>query len=189
MKLLTVCLIAFSVACILLASCSKYEEPVLSTRLHITVVDDSSKAVSGATVRLYKNTQDTGITQLSDTAGNVLFLNLEPRLYYWLAEKGCKTNRNSQMALDRPLIEGVILYGRSVMTETGILKIINTSTDSYKVTDSVFTITLAKDTTYIVYPKVGKRTIYTEKIASAGTIKDTSIQIRCGDTSILRIPF
>jgi hypothetical protein len=175
--------------CLFLANCSKQDETILKPRLLITLKDDSSKAVSGATVRLYKNEQDPGITLVSDTSGVVFFENLEAELYYWHAEKGCSTNRVSQTTLNLPLIEGVVLYGYSTMTKTGILKIANTSTDPYKVSDSLFTDTVYIDTPYIAYRKVHSYLVHSEKLSTPGTGKDTLLQVNCGDTTRLILPY
>ncbi len=178
----------------LFVMCSKNEE-IVKTGLFITLKDETGTAVKGATVRVYKNVSDTGITQLSDTTGVVYFPDLEVALYYWLAEKGCKTNRNSQVTLNRPLISGVVLYGFSILSETGILKITNNSTEPYKVSDSLrnvamqFKITLNKDSTYIAYPKVGSHVIHSEKLSTPGIGKDTLMQIACGVTNILNLPY
>jgi len=82
-----------------LVTCSKKQESDIKPRLLITLKDTSGNAVAGASVRLYKNTTDTGITKISDSTGVVIFTDLEPTVYYWLATKGCKTNHNSQTTL------------------------------------------------------------------------------------------
>jgi hypothetical protein len=189
MNMLKIGFVIFLLSCLILMNCSKYQETVLKPRLLITLKDESGNSVRGATVRLYKNAQDTGITQLSDTTGIVLFENLEPVLYFWDAEKGCKTNRISQHTLNRPLIEDVVLYGYSVMSETGTLKIDNTSIEPYKVTDSLFNITVYKDTPYIAHRKIGSYTIRSSKLSTPGIVKDSLIQIRCSDTTILHLPY
>jgi hypothetical protein len=189
MNILKIGFIIFSLTCLLFMKCSKYQETILKPRLLITLKDESGNSISGATVRLYKNAQDTGITQLSDTTGIVLFQNLEAELYFWFAEKGCKTNGISQNTLNRPLIENVVLYGYSVMSETGILKITNTSTESYKVSDSLFNITLSNDTPYIAHRKIGSYMIHSAKVSTPGVVKDTLIQIRCRDTTIIILPY
>ena len=140
-------------------------------------------------MRLYKSANDSGITQISDTTGIVLFSDLDAALYYWLAEKGCKTNRNSQTTLNTELIPGVVLYGYSVLSETGILKITNSSPEPYNVSDSLFNITLSRDTPYIAYPVIGSYLIHSEKVSTPGAGKDTLIQITCGDTSFLNLPY
>ena len=189
MKILKIGLIISPLICLFLINCSKTQEIILQPRLFITLKDDTGKSVAGATVRLYKNAQDTGITQISDSTGFVIFDSLEAKLYYWLAQKGCKTNRNSQTTLNRPLVPTAILYGYSVLSETGTLEITNTSTEPYKVSDTLFKITLSKDTPYIAYPKVGSYLIHHEKVSAPGIGKDTLIQIRCGDTTRLRLPY
>jgi hypothetical protein len=189
MKIFIIGLVLFSLTCLLLTKCSKKQEIILNPRLFITLKDEVGNSIPGATVRLYKNAQDPGIIQISDTTGVVIFRNLEPELYYWLAQKGCRTNRNSQNTLGRPLIQDVILYGYSVMSETGTLKITNTSTEPYKISDSLFNITLSNDTPYITYPGIGSYLIHSEKVSTPGIGKDTLIQIRCGDTSIIVLPY
>ena len=114
-------LIVIVLICLQLVMCSKNEE-IIKTGLLITLRDESGNLVQGATVRVYKNVSDTGITQLSDSTGVVYFPDLEATLYYWLAEKGCKTNRNSQVTLNRPLILGAVLYGNSVQKQVMVKK-------------------------------------------------------------------
>ncbi len=181
--------IVFVLVCLLLIRCSQKQEILEKAKLFITLKDALGNSVAGASVRLYKNAQDSGITQISDTSGIVIFRNLDPELYYWFAAKGCATNRISQNTLNRSLIEGAILYGYSIMYETGTLKIKNTSAEPYKVSDLFFNITLPGDTTYIVYPVVGSRLIHSEKVSTPGMGKDTLIKTKCGDTSIIMIPY
>lgn len=189
MTMLKIGLIICSLTCVFLINCSKHEEIVLKPRLFITLKDEAGKSVPDATVRLYKNEQDPGFIKTTDSSGVVIFDSLETEIYYWHAEKECKTNRNSQTTLNRPLIPGVILYGYSVMSETGVLKITNTSTEPYHVTDSLSLNIVLNDTPYITYPKVGDYLIYTEKVNIPGIARDTLIQIACGDTINLILPY
>lgn len=171
-------------------SCSTpIKEEIKKPTLLIKTRDDSGKVISGAIVRLYKNISDSGLTKISDSTGLVIFSELDPVLYYWLAVKGCKTNRISQMTINRALIPGAVHYGYSVLAETGTLKIINNSTDVYKVSDSLFNITVKKDSPYIVHRRVRSYLVHTEKISTPGIGKDTLIRIRCGDTSVINLPF
>ena len=181
--------IVFVLVCLLFPGCSEKPGIAEKPKLFITLRDAKGKSVADATVRLYKNAQDSGITQISDTSGIVVFRDLDPLLYYWFAQKGCATNRISQNTLNRPLIENAILYGYSVMYETGTLKITNTSAEPYKISDSYFNVTLPGDTTYTVYPIVGSRLVHSEKISTPGMGKDTLIKTQCGDTSMLIIPY
>ena len=174
----------------LLVRCAKpIKQEIRKPSLFITLKTDSGKSVSGATVRLYKNIRDSGITQISDSTGVVIFHELEVAQYHWLAEKGCKTNRISQTTLNRPLVPNGILYGYSVMAETGTLKIINNSPETYKVSDSLFNITIKKDTPYIGHRRVRSYLIRSEKISTPGIGKDTLIKINCGVTAVLNIPY
>src|SRR5690606_6387589 len=152
-------LIVLPLICFLFWNCSKSSEAILKPRLFITVVDELKKPVEGALVRLYKNLQDPGIYKTTDSSGIVLFDSLETELYFWHAEKGCKTNANSQVTLNRALIPGVVLYGYSVLAETSFLKLINTSVDSLNVTDSLSLNIILSDTPYFTHPLVGGYTI------------------------------
>ena len=176
--------------CLLFLKCGKIPPPeILKTRLLITLKDDKGLSVAGTIVRLYKNAADTGIVRIADSSGILYYPDLEVAVYYWLAEKGCKNNRASQTTLNRPLIEGVILYGYVVLSETGTLKIKNNATEPYKLFDSTFTVKLPADTTYFVYPKVGLHRIRAEKVSTPGIGKDSIIQIKCGDTTYINLPF
>ncbi len=190
--------IVFIVINLLLARCAKPVEPELQKpRLFITLKDDSGRSVSAATVRLYKNVNYTGIRKISYTAGVLIFSELDTTLYYWLAEKACITNRTSQTTLDRPLIPGAILYGYSVMFKTGTLKIINNSIEPYNVSDSIYNLTINKDTTftiykgtpYVAYRRAGSYLLHIEKVSTPGIGKDTLVKVKCGDTTILNIPY
>ena len=182
-------LLVLLLALLFCIKCTKSNEIVTKPSLFITLKDEAGKKVSGATVRLYKNEQDSGITQISDTTGFVFFQDLEAEQYYWLAQKGCKTNRNSQNTTNRPLIPDVVLYGYSLLSETGTLKITNIAAEPYKVSDSLFNITVSRDTPYITYPAVGLYVIHSEKVNAPGTGKDTLIMIQCGDTSRIILPY
>lgn len=172
-------------------ACSKKVDTIpLNPRLLITLKDTAKQSVTGATVKLYKNVSDPGIIKISDSAGIVIFDDLEPTLYYWLAQKDCKTNLNSQTTLKRNLLPDVILYGYSVLSETGTLKITTNSIEPYKVVDSIgkLSLTISKDTPYIGYPFIGLHRIHTEKLNTINTGKDTVVEIKCGDTSVINLP-
>ena len=176
--------------CLLFFNCATIQPPEkLKTRLLITLKDDKGLNVAGTVVRLYKNAADTGIVRVADSSGILYYPDLEVALYYWLAEKGCKNNRASQTTLNRPLVEGFILYGYAVLSETGTLKMTNTAGEEYKLFDSTFTAKLPADTTYFIYPKVGVHKIRAEKVSTPGVGKDSIIAIKCSDTTYIKIPF
>lgn len=183
-------LIIFLINICLFCGCAKVTDPAEQKPvLFITLRDDSAKAVSGATVRLYKTNIDSSLVKISDSTGVVIFNDLDIARYNWIAEKGCLTNRISQTTLNRDMIPDVIMYGYSVMAKTGALKIINNGSEDYKIKDSLITITLKKDSTYFAYRRVHAYKINSEKISTPGTGKDTIINIQCGDTTILRLPY
>ncbi len=184
------CLIFVILIASLLVSCAKpIKQEILKPTLFITIRDDSGKAVNGASVRLYKNISDTGLARFSDSTGVVIFYELDTTLYHWLAQKGCSTNRVSQTTLNRPLLPNGVFYGYSVLSQTGTLRIINTSTEPYKVSDSLFNFTVYKDTPYVSHRRAGSYKIHSEKLSTPGVGKDTVIIIKCGDTCLLSLPY
>ena len=190
MKTYSATLIILILIIFLLPKCTKQiTQEIEMPSLFITLKNDFGKSVPGATVRLYKNNIDSSLIKISDSTGVVIFVDLDVATYHWIAEKGCLTNRISQTTLNRNLIPNVILYGYSVMTETGALKIINNSPEAYKVSDSLFNIIVKKDTPFIAFRRTRSYLIRSEKVSSPGIGKDTLIKIRCGDTSILRLPY
>ncbi|MEO6232642.1 MAG: hypothetical protein ABJB11_21610 [Ferruginibacter sp.] len=172
-----------------LAYCSKPVEEIVKPTLFITLKNDTGKSVSGATVRLYKNAADTGITKLSDSSGVVIFYDLDTILYYWEAKKDCKTNRHSQQTLNRSLIPNVILYGYSVMSENGELIITNKSQESYKVSDSLFSVTIKSDSAFATFHKAGSYLIHSVPVSDSTKGKDILIKIICNDTLRLNLPY
>jgi hypothetical protein len=152
----------------------------LKTRLMITL---------GDVVRLYKNSADTGIVRIADSTGKLYYPDLDTTLYYWTAQKGCKNNRASQTTLNRPLIDGIILYGYSVLSANGTLIVKNNLAEPYKLSDSTFSVTLPADTTWVGYPKIGVHKMHAEKVSAPGIGMDSLIQIKCGDTTFINLPF
>jgi hypothetical protein len=190
MKTYVPVLIMVLLTSLLFLKCAKTpRQEKLKTRLMITLGDDEGKSVAGTVVRLYKDVADTGIMRTADSTGKLYYPDLEPTLYYWSAQKGCKNNRASQTTLNRPLLDGIILYGYSVLSANGTLKVKNNSAESYKLSDSTFSVTLPADTTWFGYPKIGVHKIHAEKINTPGTGKDTLVQIKCGDTTVINLPF
>lgn len=173
-----------------LIRCSKTSDVIeVKPRLLITLKDEVGNFVSGANVRLYKNLADTGIIKISDSTGVVIFTDLDAELYYWEAKKGCLTNRISQTTVGRLLIPNVILYGYSLMSETGELIITNNSLESYAVADSTFSAIIKRDSTYTAFKRVGSYLLHSIPISDSTLIRDTLIQINCGDTFRLNLPY
>jgi hypothetical protein len=182
-------IIAVALSC-LLTNCAKETIPTLrKPRLFITLKDDAGKSIAGATVKLYKTNIDSSLIKISDTAGVVIFADLDVANYSWLAQKGCYTNRISQTTLSRNMVPDVVLYGYSVMAENGALKIINNAPEAYKVSDSLMKITVKKDTPYLAFRRIRSYLLHVEKLSTPGIIKDTLVKIRCNDTTTLRLPF
>ncbi len=172
-----------------LTNCSKTTEITVKPILLITLKDATRKGVPGATVRLYKNAADSGITKLSDSTGVVIFYDLDATIYYWEAAKDCKTNRHSQNTLNRALIPGVVLYGYSLLSETGELKITNNSPGSYIISDSRFSSTIKSDSVFTTYHNVGAYMLHSVPVSDSTLIRDTLIQVSCNDTTFISLPY
>lgn len=189
MKNRTLVIITLLLAISFFINCSKTTEVIVKPTLLITLKDQALNAVAGATVRLYKNAADSGITKLSDSTGVVIFHDLDATLYYWYAAKDCKTNRHSQNTINRPLISGVVLYGYSVLSATGDLKITNNSPGAYIISDSRFHTTIKSDSSFTTYHNVGAYLLHSISVSDSTLIKDTSIQISCNDTTFISLPY
>lgn len=179
-------------AVFLFVTCSKIQpEETLKTRLLITLRDDEGKRVDSALVTLYKTGVTTPVDTLSvDSTGIAYFPDLDVATYYWTAAKGCKTNLASQQSLNKPLIQGMILYGYSVLSSRAVLKIENTTANTYKIMDSTISVSFRGDTTLYVYPKIGKRTFHFAPVDTVNNkALDTVMQLNCGDTAYLKLPF
>ncbi|MEO8111525.1 MAG: hypothetical protein ABI594_15880, partial [Ginsengibacter sp.] len=169
-------------------NCSKTTEITAKPVLLITLKDNTGIPVSGATVRLYKNAADSGITKLSDSTGVVIFYDLDPIIYYWEAAKDCKTNRHSQNTINRALIPGVVLYGYSFLSATGELKITNNAPGPYIISDSRFIDTIKSSSSFTTYHNVGAYTLRSVPVSDSTLIRDTTIQVSCNDTTFINLP-
>ena len=187
MKLSTYRITAILFIGIFFTQCSKTHDDQ-NTRLEITLADEAGNKVPSVTVNLYKYNGDLTSTGITDINGRVLFSNLEPTLYNWIAESGCQTNRLSETTTGSALVPNAIIYGYSVLSETGPLKVTNNSTNSYFVTSSTSSNTLVGNDQIIVYFKTGPHIIHTENIATPGIGRDTLIQILCADTTKINLP-
>lgn len=184
-------LFSIVVVTLFVVSCTKIApEPVLKTRLLITLRDDEGKRVDSALVTLYKNGVAAPVDTLSvDSTGIAYFPDLAVATYHWTAAKGCKTNLASQQSLNKPLIEGMILYGYSVLSSRAVLKIENTTANTYTIADSTINVSFRGDTTLYVYPKIGTRTFHFEPADTLKNALDTVMEVTCGDTAYLKLPF
>lgn len=175
---------------LLFLTCSKMPpDPVLKTRLIITLLDDEGKSVDSAVVKLYKSGMDTPMVKIADSTGLVFYDDLETVLYRWTAQKGCKNNLASQSSLNGPLLQGLALYGSSVLSARAVLKITNTAPYAYKLTDSTISVSFKADTTLYVYPKIGSRKLHFVPSDTLKKARDTLVQIKCGDTAFIKLPF
>lgn len=120
------------------SSCKK-DEPT-PTSLELTLKDELGNIVSGAAVKLYSSQTDwnngsnqVGTTQTSNAAGVVTFTNVSNIKYYWFAEKDCKNNVNGGIASVSTLTANTINTFNIVLSSTGTLKFVNTSSNPYHI--------------------------------------------------------
>lgn len=111
-----------------------------STSLELSLKDELGNIVSGASVKLYSSetdwknsTNQVGTTQFSDASGKVKFNNLSNIKYYWFAEKDCKNNVNGAITTTSPLTSNVNNTVNAILSSTGTLKFVSTSSNPYRV--------------------------------------------------------
>ena len=171
---------------LVLTGCSKVDTSI-STSLNIRVIDKLGNSISGVAVKLYSALEDlehqekqTGLTQTSDTTGEVRFDDLQPLKYYWLAEKGCMNNLNGVTTTD--ILElNKIRTVTSTLIETGTLELINQSSNQYQVFVNG-TLLLTADPLYectYEYVPAGSYSIIASQIGGS-TNKTYNGNITCG---------
>ena len=139
-KILFIATICFGLLTI--NACKKSEPPAppQPTSLELNLKDALGNPVSGASVELYSSlidwnnsTNQVGSTQISSASGKVSFTNLQSINYYFHAEKGCTDNVNGATNTASPLTANIINVSTIVLSSTGTLKFINTSSNPYRV--------------------------------------------------------
>jgi len=120
------------------SSCKK-DEPT-PTSLELTLKDELGNVVSGASVKLYSSqtdwsngTNQVGATQTSNASGIVTFSSLSNIKYYWFVEKDCKNNVNGGVTSASALTANVINPFNIILSSTGTLKFVNTSSNPYHI--------------------------------------------------------
>ncbi|MCX6350522.1 MAG: hypothetical protein NTX03_01530 [Bacteroidetes bacterium] len=179
--------------CVTLNSCFKS-----STSLAITLTDDSGSKVSGASVDLYASLSDYNNgtnkvkTETSDASGVATFTGLSGIQYYWAAESGCKNNKNGIRTSTAPLVEGKASTIGTILYSSGMLQLINSSSNPYKIyINTVEQFDMDGGTTKKVSMKVGTYSI--RVLQKSGylvypTDKSFSVTTSCGNTTDLIYP-
>ena len=106
----------FALAIIISSGCTKkeYVEVDVAPQLEITVTDISEGPVNGARVTLYETENDfyedqnTVKTSVTDATGEVLFDELNEKIYYFYAEKGDLNNFYEVVTFAIPLSKNEI---------------------------------------------------------------------------------
>jgi hypothetical protein len=174
--------------------CNK-DDTSLSTSLKIRVIDRQGNSISGVAVKLYSALEDlehdekqTGLTQTSDTTGEVMFDNLQELKYYWLAEKGCTNNINGIITTDILELNKTRTV-TSTLIETGTLELINQSSNQYQVYVNG-SLLLTADPLYSCtyqYVPAGSYSIITSQVGGS-TNKTYNGNINCGSTFSVTYP-
>jgi protocatechuate 3,4-dioxygenase beta subunit len=96
-----------------LGACTKMDNTP-PTELKLTVIDNNSNVVSGASVTLYEgqtdyqNNTNAVVSGLTDANGNIYFSNLSPIVYYYYIESGTLNNDYTTNHFSSALVPNVI---------------------------------------------------------------------------------
>ncbi len=140
----TLFLLLVSIGLFFINSCSKDDpKPTPApapTRLELSIKDNLGNSVSGASVKLYSSqtdwnagTNQIGTTLVSDASGKVTFTDLSNISYFWLVEKDCQNNVRGAVTTVSPLTANVTTSLNIILSTTGTLKLVNTSSNPYRV--------------------------------------------------------
>lgn len=186
-------LVAFS-------SCKKDDPEPEPTKLEITIKDELGNLVSGASVKLYASqtdwankTNQVGSTLFTDATGIVTFSSLSAIKYYWFAEKDCKNNYNGGATTTNNLTSGVTNKVTPIITATGTLTFVNTSSNPYRVyINGTATYDMSGNTTqYNYYVGTGSYTIRVLQLSGYAVYPTDQIytgSITCGQTLTTTFP-
>ena len=171
--------------------CSKKtnETQTQTTDVKINVTDDIGNIVQGASVTFFYTGYPIGPPKITDANGNVVFTDINPMAFSssWIAEKGCHSSRNNEFGTFFLIAHTVNVFS-CVMHETGIAKIAMQGSGTYNISCSSYTGTFSAPDTFLLIPNVGPFPFHSDKAGVAGSGKDTTVQITCGDTSVIIIP-
>jgi hypothetical protein len=193
MKSIKYLLFAATVIILSILGCKK--DKVSTTDLEIRIIDEQGIYVSGASVKLYKSSTDMqndtnqfGVTQISDVNGKVTFSNLAEETYFWFAERGCTNNSNginTTPALDLNMTRVVT----TTLSGTGTFKFTNTSPDQYQIYLNGYLLFTANAGYTYTYVYVPVDTYYIEAVQVNGSTDETFTDaIICGSTVTVTFP-
>lgn len=179
-----------------IVSCKKETAPP-DTALELTVSDELGNKVNGATVALFLSLSDwqnltNQVTpdQSTNAEGVVKFSKLASAKYYWAVIKDCKNNYNGSNTTTIPLTVNTTTKIGTVISSTGTLKFVNTSSSAYSIyVNGVLTIgALASGATQSLPAKpTGSYTIRVEQIGGSN-IKTYTGTLNCGGTLTTTFP-
>lgn len=177
-----------------ITSCSKSTPP--ETSLEITVTDELGNKVSGASVAIFlsqsdweNGTNQTKPTQITDANGKATFSPLIATQYYWAAGKDCKNNYNGSNATSGNIQAAKNTQLTTVITSTGTLRFVNTSSSAYSVylNGTLSANVLAASTKELRMKPIGAYVIRVEQIGGS-TIKTYTGNLTCGSTLLTTFP-
>jgi hypothetical protein len=183
-------------------SCNKDEvTPLTPISLELTLHDNLGNIISGAAVKLYTSqtdwsngTNQFGSTQFSDVSGRVKFSDLSSMYYYWFAEKDCYNNVNGGVTTILPLTANKNNTYDIVLTSTGTMKFVSTSSNPYRVFingTAVFDMD-GGSTRYIYYKPTGSYTVRVLQLSGYvlyPTDETGSGNVSCGSTLTTTFPW
>lgn len=185
------------VLCMMFTACDLEEN---DSSIELIVKDNLGNPVQGASVKLYLEYSDLqagidqiGSTQFTDVNGKAVFTGLSPVKYYWFAEKECLNNYNGAVTTAESLTEGVKNIVNCIVSQTGTIKMVSTSTNPYKVYFNgsyVFDIA-GGQTIYSFYKPTGSYSIRVLQISGYliyPTDETYSTTLSCGETVTVTFP-
>ncbi len=189
--------IVLALTMLLFSSC---DDEITDTSLEVIVKDNLGNPVEGASVKLYLEYSDLqngidqiGTTQITNTEGKAVFTGLSPVKYYWFAEKECFNNYNGAVTTAESLTEGVKNIVNCIVSQTGTIKMVSTSTNPYKVYFNgsyVFDVA-GGQTFYSFYKPTGSYSIRVLQISGYliyPTDETYSTTLSCGETVTVTFP-
>ncbi len=190
MKKLNILLVLFS-ALTFFNSCNSDEESEpLTTKLELTVKDNTENIVPNATVKLYSTltdlnnqTNQIGATQHSDIDGKVTFNNLSAQNYFWLAENECSNNINGVFMTSEALTPNITNVLTTDISGTGTLKFVNDNSTQIEIilnaTDHYF---IEGGMTFYIYNRKSGEEIGIEILRPGYVYFHPSFTLECGET-------
>lgn len=188
----------------ILFACSKSSSTpaptILETALQIKVLDNLGNPVSGASVKLYSTqtdfnngTNQTSVTQTTNSSGIVTFQALIPTRYYWYAYLDCKSNLFGSITTTNDLTANITNNVTTIIASTSTLTLKNNSANPYSISmdGAIINSSIAGNSSIDYKIPSGNHTIVVTQLSGyllVPTIKTYTINPTCGQILIQAFP-